>query len=317
MTDATSGVPGGITGAELATAAFATSKGFGKGGYEPAEVDAFLSRSGDAVDRLNARLAQAEQALAQARARIQQLRDRIDRDSRSSEVEQAVGMLTTAQLTADNTIAHADEYSAKVMAEARELYETTRRNASVLEQETESKSRAVFEDAMRRAEAVERENEVRVAELTLTAEIAQEELDGQTAYLRTLRDATRTQMEKFLEGMLDHLSDQYGRAHPIAAQAANGGVAGAVTAGATSGAKSGASVRRPRRTQRVGARPAAVAGRPTAATPDRRRQGAAPASAQGPVHGSAGEPPTIPPPRLPRSSAPAPAGRPVDTSVTD
>jgi DivIVA domain-containing protein len=316
MTDATSGVPGGITGAELATAAFA-SKSFGKGGYEPAEVDAFLSRSGAAVDRLNARLAQAEQALAQARARIQQLRDRIDRDSRSSEVEQAVGMLTTAQLTADNTIAHADEYSAKVMAEARELYETTRRNASVLEQETESKSRAVFEDAMRRAEAVERENEVRVAELTLTAEIAQEELDGQTAYLRTLRDATRTQMEKFLEGMLDHLSDQYGRAHPIAAQAANGGVAGAVTAGATSGAKSGASVRRPRRTQRVGARPAAVAGRPTAATPDRRRQGAAPASAQGPVRGSAGEPPTIPPPRLPRPSTPAPAGRPVDTSVTD
>lgn len=313
MTDATSGVPGGITGAELATAAFATSKGFGKGGYEPAEVDAFLSRSGDAVDRLNARLAQAEQALAQARARIQQLRDRIDRDSRSSEVEQAVGMLTTAQLTADNTIAHADEYSAKVMAEARELYETTRRNASVLEQETESKSRAVFEDAMRRAEAVERENEVRVAELTLTAEIAQEELDGQTAYLRTLRDATRTQMEKFLEGMLDHLSDQYGRAHPIAAQAANGGVAASVAAGATPGA----SVRRPRRTQRVGARPAAVAGRPTAATPDRRRQGAAPASAQGPVRGSAGEPPTIPPPRLPRSSAPAPAGRPVDTSVTD
>jgi len=323
MTDATSGVPGGITGAELATAAFATSKGFGKGGYEPAEVDAFLSRSGAAVDRLNARLAQAEQALAQARARIQQLRDRIDRDSRSSEVEQAVSMLTTAQLTADNTIAHADEYSAKVMAEARELYETTRRNASVLEQETESKSRAVFEDAMRRAEAVERENEVRVAELTLTAEIAQEELDGQTAYLRTLRDATRTQMEKFLEGMLDHLSDQYGRAHPIAAQAANGGVAGAVAAGAvtagavTAGATSGASMRRPRRTQRVGARPAAVAGRPTAATPDRRRQGTAPASAQGPVHGSAGEPPTIPPPRLPRPSTPAPAGRPVDTSVTD
>jgi len=313
MTDATSGVPGGITGAELATATFATSKGFGKGGYEAAEVDSFLSRSGAAVDRLNARLADAEQSLAQASAEIDQLRDRIDRDSRSSEVEQAINVLTTAQVTADNTIAHADEYSAKVMAEAQELYETTRRNAAVLEQETESKSRAVYEDAMRRAEAVERENQERVAELTLTAEIAQDELDSQTAYLRTLRDATRTQMEKFLEGMLDHLSDQYGRAHPIAAQAANGPVAGAVTAGAASVG----SVRRQRRTQRVGPRPAAVAGRPTPANPDRRRQGAGQAAAQGPVHGSAGEPPAIPPPRLPRPSTPAQAARPVGTSVTD
>jgi len=313
MTDATSGVPGGITGAELATATFATSKGFGKGGYDPAEVDSFLSQSGAAVDRLNARLGEVEQSLADAQAEIAQLRDRIDRDSRSSEVEQAISVLTTAQITADTTIAHADEYSAKVMAEAQELYETARRNASVLEQETESKSRAVYEDALRRAEAVERENTERVAELTLTAEVAQEELDSQTAYLRTLRDATRTQMEKFLEGMLDHLSDQYGRAHPIAAQAANGAVAGAVAAGTASSGNA----RRPRRTQRVGARPAAVAGRPTAAAPDRRGQGAGPASGQGANLGSAGGAPTIPPPRLPRPSSPAPVARPVGTSVSD
>ena len=308
MTDATSGVPGGITGAELSTAAFATSKGFGKGGYEPADVDAFLSRSGAAVDRLNARLAETEQSLAQARAEIAQLQDRIDRDSRSSEVEQAISVLTTAQITADNTIAHADEYSAKVMAEAQELYETTRRNASVLEQETESKSRAVYEDALRRVETVERENEERLAELTLTAEIAQDELDGQTAYLRTLRDATRTQMEKFLEGMLDHLSDQYGRAHPIAAQAANG----AMPSAAATGTASGSNIRRPRRTQRTSARPAAVAGRPSA-TLDQRRQGAA----QGPAQGSSIEPPNIPPPRMPRPSTPAPTSRSVGSSVTD
>jgi len=312
MTDATSGVPGGITGAELTTAAFATSKGFGKSGYEPAEVDAFLSRAATAVDRLNARLGQTERELAEARTEIAQLRDRIDRDSRSNEVEQAVSVLTTAQITADNTIAHADEYSAKVMAEAQELYETTRRNAAVLEQETESKSRAVYEDALRRAEAVERENEERVAELTLTAEIAQEELDGQTAYLRTLRDATRTQMEKFLEGMLDHLSEQYGKAHPIAAQAANGAVPSAVAA-----TTAGANTRRPRRTQRTSARPAAVAGRPTSAAADRRRQGAGQGSSQGAGSGSAGEQSIIPPPRLPSPSSPAPAGRPVGSSVTD
>jgi hypothetical protein len=48
----------------------------------------------------------------------------------------------------------------------------------------------------------------------------QDDLDRQTAYLRTLRDATRTQMQKFLEGMLFHVAEEYGRAHPVAAQAA-------------------------------------------------------------------------------------------------
>ncbi len=299
MTDVTSGVPGGITGAELTTATFATSKGFGKSGYEAAEVDEFLSRSAAAVDRLNAQLTDTEQALADARAEIQQLRERVDRDSQSSEVEQAVTVLTTAQVTADNTITYADDYSARVMAEAQELYDTTRRNATVLEQETESKSRAVYEDALRRVAALERENEERVAELTLSAEIAQEELDGQTAYLRTLRDATRIQMEKFLEGMLDHLSEQYGRAHPIAAQAANSAVPGAAAAGISSGNNA----RRTRRNQRVSGRSVTVAGRPAVAGPDRRRQGAADA-------------PTIPPPRSPGRS-PSQVDRPVGTSITD
>ncbi|HEY5116968.1 MAG TPA: hypothetical protein VIJ00_15710, partial [Nakamurella sp.] len=68
--------------------------------------------------------------------------------------------------------------------------------------------------------------------------------DAQTAYLRTLRDATRTQMEAFLEGLLDHVAEEYGRAHPIAAQAAN-----ATTS------------RRPKRTNRLAAKSNGGSGR--------------------------------------------------------
>jgi hypothetical protein len=118
-------------------------------------------------------------------------------------------------------VAQADDYSARVMSEARDLYENARRNAATLEQETEDKAKGVYDDALARAATLEREAQDHVAQLTLTAATAQTELDSQTAYLRTLRDATRTQLEVFLEGLLDHVAGEYGRAHPMAAEAAN------------------------------------------------------------------------------------------------
>jgi hypothetical protein len=110
---------------------------------------------------------------------------------------QAVNIISAAQRTADSTVAEADSYSARVMAEARAAYEDARTRGAQLEQEAEERVRA----------------------LSTAAQLHQEELDKQTAYLRTLRDATRTQMQKFLEGMLDHVAEEYGRAHPFAAAA--------------------------------------------------------------------------------------------------
>lgn len=246
-----------VTGAELSAVRFATTKGLGRG-YDPQQVDVFVARSGAAVDRLTDRLTAAEQELRDAATQIQQLRDRIDRDSRSNEVQQAVTVLTTAQVTADSTVAQADAYSARVMAEARDLYDDTRRQAAVLEQETEDKARAVYQDALDRVAAVERENADRLAQLTLTTATVQQELDHQTAYLRTLRDATRTQMETFLEGLLDHLTEEYGRAHPMAAQA--------VAATPTSTA------RRSRRPDRPPRRPTSVAGRTFTQPPELHQQ---------------------------------------------
>ena len=202
-----------VTGADLRSVTFATSRARGRG-YDEQQVASYVANCAAVVDRLRDQLArQADH--------IGQLQERIDRDSTSNEVAHAISVLTSAQQTADHTVAEADGYSARVMSEARDLYEDARRNAAVLEQETEDKARAVYEDAVSRAAAIEQETIAKIEQLELTSMSAQKELDAQTAYLRTLRDATRTQMEAFLEGLLDRVAEEYGRAHPLAAAEAS------------------------------------------------------------------------------------------------
>ncbi len=207
------GPSNGPSGADLRAVTFSWSHAFGRG-YDPQQVDSFVERCASVVDDLR-------RELSGLRHETAQLQERIDRDSRSQEVAYAVGILTSAQKTADKTVEEADAYSAKVMSEARELYEDTRRNAATLEQETEEKARHVYDEAIARAASIERETGAKLEQMTMSAVTAQKELDQQTAYLRTLRDATRTQMEVFLEGMLDRIADEYGRAHPLAVEAAN------------------------------------------------------------------------------------------------
>jgi vacuolar-type H+-ATPase subunit H len=222
MADTTPPITDTITGAQLSAVTFSPAKGLARNGYEPRDVDTFLRRTADAVDRLNDRLTATQQQLQNAALEIQRLRDRIDRDSQTQHVQQAISVLTTAQITADSTVAQADQYSARVMEQARDVYEDARHNAATLEQETEDKARAVYQDALRRVADLEHDNEERLTQLTLAATIAEQELDSQTIYLRTLRDATRVQIETFLHGLLDHLAEEYGQAHPMAARAATG-----------------------------------------------------------------------------------------------
>ena len=230
------------SGADLRATNFALSHAFGRG-YDPRDVDAFVARSAAVVDDLRGQLLALQ-------AHAAQLQDRIERDSRSQEVVRAVSVLTSAQKTADKTVAEADEYSTRVMSEARDLYEDTRRNAATLEQETEAKARHVWDEALARAASLERETVQKLAELTMSSVTAQAELDQQTAYLRTLRDATRTQMEVFLEGMLDRVAEEYGRAHPLAVAAANDN-----------------GPRRPRRVRRVNGKAGAQNGRAPVSSP--------------------------------------------------
>src|SRR5690349_9209455 len=109
MTDPAAGLPNldAVTGADLQKVTFASSKAFGHG-YEQHGVDSFVSRCAAVVDHLRNQLRQQEQELADLRARV-------ERDSRSNEVQHAISVLSTAQQTADRTVAQADEYSTRVM----------------------------------------------------------------------------------------------------------------------------------------------------------------------------------------------------------
>jgi len=191
MTDSTSEA---ITGEEISadfirTVGFPPNK-YGSRGYDTHSVEAFLDEVAQVVEAL-------EQGLDASSAEIQRLERRVIEGPRGEEVVQAVNIISSAQRTADGVVAEADSYSARVMANARELYDDATRRVAQLEQEAE--------DNLRR--------------LSVSAQIEQHELDRQTAYLRTLRDVSRIQMERFLSSMLDHIAGEYGRAHPIAAQA--------------------------------------------------------------------------------------------------
>src|SRR3954466_9748982 len=86
-------------------------------GYTDREVDAFVSRAADELARLT-------DENAQLRDHLQHLQQQLEAASnRPSPSDQAVGILATAQLTADQYVAEAEEFSRQMTSEARSLYE--------------------------------------------------------------------------------------------------------------------------------------------------------------------------------------------------
>jgi DivIVA domain-containing protein len=160
-------------------------------GYDPGHVDAFVQRCAASLEELTAQLAEQERE-------IESLKRRVMEPGNQDRVLQSLDVLTKAQKTADSTVANANAYSGRVMAEARSMYDDARRQAA-----------AMVDEAHRQATAA--------ADATSASH---GELERQTAYLRTLRDVTRVQMEKFLSGLLDHVAEEYGRAQPAAVEAA-------------------------------------------------------------------------------------------------
>src|ERR687886_1276332 len=86
-------------------------------GYTDREVDDFVARAADELARLteeNSRL----------REQVQDLQQQVDAAAaRPSPSDQAVGILATAQLTADQYVAEAEEFSRQMTTEARSQYE--------------------------------------------------------------------------------------------------------------------------------------------------------------------------------------------------
>jgi DivIVA domain-containing protein len=190
MTGSTPGIESqnGLALSDVQSVQFPETKGFGRG-YDESEVDAFIDRCAGEIQRLTKRIEELE---AQAQDVAPQPPDN------EQIVLHSVSILTTAQQTADGIVRNADDYSARVMAEARAVYEDARR-----------KSATMLEDAQ--LQATEAMNE---------ATERHDEIARQTVYLQTLRDSTQVQVQTFLTGLLDHVSNEYGRALPAAAEAA-------------------------------------------------------------------------------------------------
>jgi DivIVA domain-containing protein len=188
MTSSASRIEDGrLTLSDLQTVRFHESKGFGPG-YDEAEVDAFMARCASELQRLTRRVDELE-----AQASSSAVKGPTD----GYIATQSATILSAAQQTADSTVKNADEYSARVTAEARTMYDDARR-----------KSTTMLEDAYRVAtEAIDQANE------------RHEEIERQTVYLRALRDSTKVQVETFLSGLLDHVTSEYGRALPAAVEA--------------------------------------------------------------------------------------------------
>ncbi|OMQ15571.1 hypothetical protein A7K94_0208480, partial [Modestobacter sp. VKM Ac-2676] len=165
-------------------------------GYTEAEVDGFVdlvaeevSRLGGENDQLRAQLAHLEAQLAEASVR-------------PSPSDQAVGILATAQQTADAYVAEAEEFSRQMTAEARAQYDehlgqAREKAGAIIQAAQEAATRAVGE-----------------APRPSAGQPETEQLQEQIAYLRAFGQATRTQLRAYLEALLSDVEKEWGAAHP-------------------------------------------------------------------------------------------------------
>jgi vacuolar-type H+-ATPase subunit E/Vma4 len=199
---------GRMTAAAIRASQFTAAKGFGRG-YDSAEVDRTIARCADAVEWLST-------ALIAAQGTVAELRARLERESSDAVIEHAVNVLTTAQETADKILAHADEQRERAEGERRAVLAEAADAAGKLQRASEHRAKQVTDAAARRVAALEQD----LARMTGAADIAQEVIDREADRLRAVLQAGRTQLDDAIDGILQRVAEQYGRAQPVAAQAA-------------------------------------------------------------------------------------------------
>jgi DivIVA domain-containing protein len=169
-------------------------------GYVDTEVDHFLSRLAEEMGRL---IAEKAQLRDQVNALQRQLKGVTAQPPPS---EQAVRILATAQQTADNYVAEAEEFSRQMTSEARAQYEDqvrlARENAGAIIQAAQE---AAAKLATGGAPAV-----------TDAGHRSVEELEAQVNYLKAFAQACRVQLRAYLEALLADVEQEWGRADPTA-----------------------------------------------------------------------------------------------------
>ena len=165
-------------------------------GYVETEVDRVMHRLAEELGRL---ISEKSELRDQVRA-LQSQVEGIQAVPPPS--EQAVRILASAQLTADNYVAEAEEFSRQVTSEARTQYEEVTREA----RETAG---AIIQAAQ---EAAAKMAPVPVDPDTQSVE----EMQEQIAYLKAFGQACRVQLRSYLEALLTDVEKEWGRADPAA-----------------------------------------------------------------------------------------------------
>ena len=171
---------------DLGQVSFSETKAFGGRGYDEQEVDAFVATVTHELDRLRSRVKELEAEAGELRAAVPR--------GGADVVEQSLSILTSAQQAADTAVASADEYSGRVIAEARQAYN-----------DASQRSQEIMDEAQRAAEL---------------ASATQSELDKRTVYLAALHDSVKVQLTSTLEAILDHVTSEYQKATGISAEVA-------------------------------------------------------------------------------------------------
>src|SRR3954469_11872677 len=147
-----------------------------RSGYTAREVDQFVARAADELARLT-------EENAQLREEVQHLRQQVEAAAaRPSPSEQAVGILATAQLTADQYVAEAEDFSRQMTSEARTQYEE-------LLSEARERAGAIVQAAAEARAAIAGAGRAGNTDGPDT-----QELQDQIAYLKAFGQAVRTQL---------------------------------------------------------------------------------------------------------------------------
>jgi DivIVA domain-containing protein len=163
-------------------------------GYVDSEVDRVLNRLAEELGRL---IAEKGELRDQVRALQAQVEGVVIPDPPS---EQAVRILSSAQQTADNYVAEAEEFSRQVTSEARAEYEERIREArenagAIIQAAQEAAARMVPAGADTTGRTIE-------------------ELEEQVAYLKAFGQACRVQLRSYLEALISDIETEWGRADP-------------------------------------------------------------------------------------------------------
>jgi DivIVA domain-containing protein len=187
----------GLTPADLQQVRFSRASRLHPG-YVEADVDRVLHRAAEELGRHVAEKAQLREQVRTLRA---QLNGAPEHEPPS---EQAVRILASAQQTADNYVAEAEQFSRQVTGEARAEYEEAVRLAR-------ENAGAIIQAAQ---EAAARLTGPAPDGPTQGGGRSVAELEEQVAYLKAFGQACRVQLRSYLEALLTDVENEWGHADP-------------------------------------------------------------------------------------------------------